>query len=245
MKKFIIVLIALCCDNALQAQDIITLKNGDEIKAVVQEIGIGDIKYKKFENSNGPVYTLPKADVFMIKYENGSKDIINEEVRVQPQGNVKSVNQQANPDYSPKNPSLAWMLSFLVPGVGQFYNGDVGKGIGFLAANVAGYSVMIIGLSQTATVTYYGDYYDYDVSEPNAAMVIGGAAAVLGSWIWAQIDAPKSAKKKNRNNGYLTWDIGNGGANLSLLPEFKSAVVPVGQKMAFTPTCGVGLKIKF
>ena len=60
------------------AQDVITLKNGDDIQALVQEIGDIDIKYKKFENPTGPNYTLKKAEVFMIKYANGSKDVFND-----------------------------------------------------------------------------------------------------------------------------------------------------------------------
>jgi len=57
------------------AQDVITLKNGDEIQAIVQEIGEVDIKYKKYDNPNGPNYTLKKSDIFMIRYANGSKDV--------------------------------------------------------------------------------------------------------------------------------------------------------------------------
>jgi len=57
------------------AQDIITLKNGDDIKALVQEIGEVEVKYKKYDNPNGPNYTLKKSEVFMIRYANGSKDV--------------------------------------------------------------------------------------------------------------------------------------------------------------------------
>jgi hypothetical protein len=41
----------------------------------VQEIGLDNVKYKKYENQNGPTYTLMKSDIFMIKYENGDKDV--------------------------------------------------------------------------------------------------------------------------------------------------------------------------
>jgi hypothetical protein len=76
MRKIIIMLAALLWGaSALHAQDIITLKNGDEIKAKVQEVGSADVKYKKFENLTGPTYTLLKTEIFMIKYENGEKDI--------------------------------------------------------------------------------------------------------------------------------------------------------------------------
>lgn len=59
------------------SQDIIFLKNGDEIKASVSEIGTDVVKYKKFENLQGPDYALKKSEVFMIKYANGTKDIFN------------------------------------------------------------------------------------------------------------------------------------------------------------------------
>ena len=57
------------------AQDIITLKNATDIEAIVQEVGEAEIKYKKFENPNGPNYTLKKSEVFTIRYANGSKDV--------------------------------------------------------------------------------------------------------------------------------------------------------------------------
>jgi hypothetical protein len=75
MKKFYLITAALVCSNVLSAQDIITLKSGDEIKAKVQEIGTDNVKYKKYDNQNGPTYTLMKSDIFMIKYENGDKDV--------------------------------------------------------------------------------------------------------------------------------------------------------------------------
>ena len=76
MKKIFLILFTIIGFGInTNAQDIIILKNGDEIQAVVQEIGKNDIKYKKFENLNGPFYMMEKAEIFMIKYENGSKDV--------------------------------------------------------------------------------------------------------------------------------------------------------------------------
>ena len=79
MKKFIIILAVICYGNVLLAQDIIILKSGEEIKALVQEVGLNELKYKKFENPNGPVYTLQKTNVFMVRYENGEKDVFSTE----------------------------------------------------------------------------------------------------------------------------------------------------------------------
>lgn len=61
--------------NIICAQDVIILTTGDEILSKVIEVGIDIIKYKKFENQEGPLYTIEKAKIFMIKYENGSKDV--------------------------------------------------------------------------------------------------------------------------------------------------------------------------
>jgi len=60
------------------AQDVITLKDGKEIIALVYEIGDIDVEYKKIDNPGGPNYTLKKAEISMIKYANGSKDVFSE-----------------------------------------------------------------------------------------------------------------------------------------------------------------------
>jgi len=65
--------------HSVFAQDIIMLKTGDEIKAIVQEVGIEAIKYKKFTNADGPTYTLQKSNVFMVKYQNGAKDVFSQD----------------------------------------------------------------------------------------------------------------------------------------------------------------------
>jgi hypothetical protein len=57
------------------SQDVIFLKNGDEIKSKVLEVTTDEVKYKKWENIDGPSYSSLKSDVFMIKYLNGTKDV--------------------------------------------------------------------------------------------------------------------------------------------------------------------------
>jgi hypothetical protein len=57
------------------AQDIITLNNAEEIPAKVEQIGIDDVIYKKFNNPTGPSYKILKSSIFMIKYENGTKEV--------------------------------------------------------------------------------------------------------------------------------------------------------------------------
>jgi hypothetical protein len=56
------------------AQDLIILKNGDELPVKVIEIGIDNVKYKKINSESAPVYSLLKSEIRMIKYENGEKE---------------------------------------------------------------------------------------------------------------------------------------------------------------------------
>ena len=57
------------CDN-------IIMRNGKEIKCIVSEVGLSEIKYKKCDNLTGPTYTVDKNEVLMIQYSNGSNEII-------------------------------------------------------------------------------------------------------------------------------------------------------------------------
>jgi len=66
--------------NAM-AQDVIILKNGDEIKSLVQEVSADYVKYKKFDNQTGPIYNIATSEIFMIIYANGSKDVLNAPVK--------------------------------------------------------------------------------------------------------------------------------------------------------------------
>jgi hypothetical protein len=76
MKKLIIVILFLIgMLNHASGQDIITLKNGEEIKSKVIDNGSNVIRYVKFESQSGPIFALEKTDIFMIKYENGTKDV--------------------------------------------------------------------------------------------------------------------------------------------------------------------------
>lgn len=61
------------------ADDIIYLKNGDEIRSTISEISQTEVKYKKANNPTGPQYIINKSDILMIIYTNGEKDIFREE----------------------------------------------------------------------------------------------------------------------------------------------------------------------
>ncbi len=62
----------------LLSQDIIYKIDGGEIKAKIEEIGSKNIKYKKYENIQGPIYNIEVSKVSKIKFENGYIENFNE-----------------------------------------------------------------------------------------------------------------------------------------------------------------------
>ncbi len=71
-----------------------------------------------------------------------------------------------------KNPSIATILSFFFMGLGQIYNGQIGKGIVFIIL--------------------------YGISVALMWVVIGFVTTPI-LWIWGMVDANNSAKKINKN----------------------------------------------
>lgn len=79
MKKIYITLFVLVLGGvfSVNAQDIITLKDGSTIQAKVLEIHPLEIRYKRFDNQNGPIIIIYATNVSSIKYPNGVVDVIN------------------------------------------------------------------------------------------------------------------------------------------------------------------------
>ncbi|MBA7497505.1 hypothetical protein ES704_00233 [subsurface metagenome] len=69
-----------------------------------------------------------------------------------------------------KNPSIATILSFFFMGLGQIYNGQIGKGVVFIIL--------------------------YGISVALMWVVIGFVTTPI-LWIWGMVDANNSAKKIN------------------------------------------------
>ena len=64
----------ICSSNMIKAQDTLSMRTGVNILVKVIEIGTTEVKYKKQDNLNGPVFSILKSDLLLIKYENGTKD---------------------------------------------------------------------------------------------------------------------------------------------------------------------------
>lgn len=77
---------------------------------------------------------------------------------------------------APKSAGLALLASFFLPGLGQFVNGEGGKGVGFLLAYLVGWA---------------------------SVFVLVGFVVVPAVWIWSMVDAYQSARTWNVRHGIL------------------------------------------
>lgn len=77
MKKliFLLLLMTLCAWNAMQAQDVIHKKNGETIQAKVMEVDEDKVKYRIFDEPDGPTYTIDKSLLQKIVFQSGRTEV--------------------------------------------------------------------------------------------------------------------------------------------------------------------------
>ncbi len=80
MKKLSCIVVLLLVIEALFGQDIIYLKDGTNIKTKIIEITTQAIKYKRSDQLDGPLRNLSKSEVFMIIYEDGTREVIKNDI---------------------------------------------------------------------------------------------------------------------------------------------------------------------
>jgi len=118
-KLFAVLLLLLVGGISMNvfAQDLIILRTGDEIQAIVNEVDLNVIKYKKFENQTGPTYIVDKSTVFMIKYKNGTKDVFTMKTEVKKENPVVNQPQaeQVQPATSIQSPTPSESPTKVIP----------------------------------------------------------------------------------------------------------------------------------
>lgn len=90
-KTLLLTTVCAVSFTASIAQDKLYKKNGDMLEVKVTEITPRTISYKKHDNTNGPSYTINKADVAKIIYENASEDYFGEADQLKRNLNKKPV----------------------------------------------------------------------------------------------------------------------------------------------------------
>ncbi|MGZ2369689.1 hypothetical protein ACXR6G_07865 [Ancylomarina sp. YFZ004] len=97
MKKILLLMLFALSVQIGFSQDIIVQRNGEEIKSKIIEITNETLKYKKFENQEGPTRNIDLPKVFMVIYENGEREkFTSSETEVENTVTEKSVTNNAS-----------------------------------------------------------------------------------------------------------------------------------------------------
>lgn len=231
------------------AQDFITQKNGDEIKAKVIEVTTNEVKYRLFDEPNGAVYTIDKASLLMIRYASGRNEVFNQQPAQKPlygnsygntyeysYGNAyipvsqmpyRQLKQRYDrrlyvPQYNdPYSPFWCGFASFFICGLGECIEGEWLSGLGKFGGHLV---LNSLGMSFALN--------DY----PEVALPCYLLALALD--IWSIIDASNIAKVKNM---YAQDQRRNFSMELGLYPSVNCVQTSNGMQ----PAAGLTLALRF
>jgi hypothetical protein len=170
------------------AQDVITKSNGEEIKAKVLEVSQTEIKYKKFDNLNGPTFSISKNDVFMVKYENGSKDVF------LPEGSAKAKEKEKSDDEMRVKAKKDAQFQYKARNTGAIWT----------AASTIVFTPILGIIPAAITATEYPQYENLDIPDPK---LIENEAYVMAY----SVEAHKKKRKKVWTHfgiGSAIWLVG-------------------------------------
>ena len=203
MKRFLLVLTIVLSASFTFAQtslqDVVYLKNGSIIRGDIIEMVPSETV--KIMTADGCVFIYDFADV-----EKFTKE--------KPMHYGKTTVDK-------KSPWAAGIMSYFIPGLGQFYNGEERKGWIDLGTQVGGYAATLAGLGLTMEYSGYDDYYYgedgtmiYEYKEGNkflsttgVVLFTAGIITIYANTIHSIVDAVKSSKRINAENGYVMYQI--------------------------------------
>ncbi len=185
-----ILIIMLFCQISVLAgqtlEDVVYLKSGSVIRGSILEQIPG--QSLKIQTKDG--------NIFVYKYDDITK-ITKEPI-------IGQSNVTANKGgFARKNPAVAFVLSWLVPGAGQVYNNQPIKGAIQFGVCLTGYILFFTQLPYTEeTYVDYGTYSTWiDKPYGNGGVAWTGFGVALGCAVWSMIDAPVTASRMNREGG--------------------------------------------
>jgi hypothetical protein len=106
----------LFAEGVSEECDVITMKNGDDIKVKVIEITPDLIKYKRCDFLDGPIYTARKSEVFMVRYANGTKEVFQQTPATTP------ANNQATSARPEKKKFLGFSIAAFIVSIVAFFS---------------------------------------------------------------------------------------------------------------------------
>ncbi len=185
MQRFILVMcltafVMTSTAFAQQMEDVVHLKNGGLIRGTIIEQIPGESLKIQTRDGNIFVYMMDEIAKMSKKPVMGMRG----QIGVQK-----------------KNPWLAFGLSALITGGGQFYNGQHSKGVAQLGGVILGIGLMVSGIEDDYE-NIYGNLVDPDDDDEKVAF---GLLLWFGSSLWSMIDAPISANSINQQNQHSSY----------------------------------------
>jgi TM2 domain-containing membrane protein YozV len=130
---------------------------------------------------------------------------------------------------SEKSPATAFACSLVIPGLGQMYNEEVGKGFTFFGGALFGSGLIVLGSDQDDSI---GDLiYDF------------GFIVASVCYIYSLIDAPLTAQKITKESRIKNakrlkkvssiFDNDNNNFSININPYIRSSCVGVGLNISF------------
>lgn len=162
------------------AQDIITKKSNQDIRAKIIEVTDYFIRFEKIDTPNSPIYRISKSDVLMIRYANGAKVSFNDET------NIDSLSKSTVDLYDRGQKDAA-----------KYYKGYKVAGTGILISSLL---APMIGLIPTAIVSS---------TKPNEANLNYPNAELMKKRDYYRGYTEK-AKKIKQNKVWTNWGIAAG-----------------------------------
>ena len=199
--------------------DVVHLKNGSILKGIILEQIPGVTL--KLQTSDGNIFVYSFDEISRITREN------------------RPTTQYSS--YRKKNPVLAGICSFIIPGLGQFINGDNRKGFTFLGGF---YGTTVLGTTFTAIGA--ATYASSNGESGSTWSVIGGTfyIASLTCGIWSICDAVKSAKNYNAAYGFAIMNIDKD-KTIYLNPDIQMRNDMTHSDLALNPSVGMKLTLNF
>lgn len=250
MKRFIaIVFTAFCSLAIVQAQDIITTRNGEDIQSKVLEVNKKDIKYKKYDNLDGPTYTMQKSEILIVRYANGADEVFDRQdnssantgAEVVPGMKYRKYKKLYDTKYYiPQREdtySRGWagVASFFIPGLGEGIDGQWGRACAIMGTN---FGLLIVQLTDTYISK---DYANGTTTISMGGVALGTLAARAALNIWSIFDAIHIAKVKNM----YYQDLRDQRAAVDFKVEPYFACSPADISGCSRPTAGLSLKLNF
>ncbi|MBB3186047.1 hypothetical protein [Microbacter margulisiae] len=126
-----------------------------------------------------------------------------------------------------KDPVFATSFSIMVPGMGQIYNGQIGKGLVFMATSYGGLAVGAVALSSH-----------------HSGLATAGFITAAISYIWSIVDAGSTSNSINRKNN-LAHIAFNPNKHLAVFPSISTLEDPQGNLVCGTTNAGLAVAYNF